>query len=77
MNSKNCVIFNYIPHKPVKKTNFKVWYNEYYNNLIDLYGITKEIIDYKYPENTFENTEDEFINFCKLLYVSSSKHITK
>lgn len=74
---KNTVIFNYIPHKIPKYSKYNIWYNTYYNNLIDLYSITVEILNKRYYNDNklSKNDEKDFNNFCKLIYNSSSKHI--
>lgn len=74
-NQRKCVIFNYIPHKVTKKVYFNVWLNEYYNHLINLFEITKNISNSRYSDSSITN--DSFEIFCTTIYSSSSKYIPK
>jgi len=64
---------NYIPHK--KNCSFDRWYEEYENQLINIYSIMIEILLERYGE---ENIDDiTFIKFCRFIYNSSSQYILK
>jgi hypothetical protein len=71
MKVKKCVIFNYIPHKTPKKSNYNKWYEKYYTHLYSMYKLSNDILKNRYTET--ENID--FDKFCFLIYKYSSKYI--
>lgn len=69
---KNCIIYNYIPHKLNKKNSFNKWYNEYEYDLLNMFEIVKEILESRHQENEYDLNFDKF---CFLIYNSSSTYI--
>lgn len=75
--TKKCVISNYIPHKTPKNPNFYRWYENYKNNLLDIYNIYVNTLRSRYPNINFSIFEtDEYFNlFINRIFDSSSKTI--
>ena len=74
---KKCVISNYIPHKTPTYPKFNKWYDNYKNNLIDVYNIYIETLRERYPDINFNifDKEEYFNLFINLIFDSSSKII--
>lgn len=76
---RKCVIFNYIPHKTPKNTNFLVWYEKYKDHLQEMFFKIVRIIHDNIDEIDKQNieTEHNFNIFINMVYDSSSKYIEK
>lgn len=70
--NKKCVIFNYIPHKLKNKNKFNKWYNEYEYDLLNMFEIVKDILEFRHSEDEYNLN---FEKFCFLIYNSSSTYI--
>lgn len=73
---KKCVINNYIPHPTPQNPKFYKWYNEYENNLMELYSIFIGVVKNRYPYSNIDN-EEYFNFFINNIFESSSKFILK
>lgn len=76
MDRKKTVISNYIPHKTPKITNYYIWSEEYFKNLVDIFEIIRNIINVRHSKNDI-NSNEAFNVFSKMVFNSSSKHIRK
>ena len=68
---------NYIKHRTVKSDNFLDWEHAYFDHLLNMFDIfdnrlqsheSYDYIDWDNPKT--------FRNFCKMIYLNSSGHIT-
>ena len=71
---KDSVIPNYISHKTPKNPNFLKWFEYYKIHIINLFNITKEVMDDHYNSN---DDDINFNDFVHLIYNSSSKYMFK
>jgi|TARA_B110000259_G_C13993643_1_gene393556 hypothetical protein len=77
-DTRKCIRHNYIPYFTPRKLYPDEWYDSYYLQLENLFSIFKNIINNRYQKNKIE-WDSEFIkmNFAKLIYHCSSKHIDR
>jgi hypothetical protein len=68
---RDTVLHNYIPHKTPKNPNFQKWFEYYRTDIINLFNISKEVINEHY------NYDINFSDFVQLIYNSSSKYMFK
>ena len=71
MKVKKCVIFNHIPHKTPKYSNYDKWYEKYHKHLYTMYTLSNDIIKNRYTDMG----NIDFDKFCFFIYKYSSKHI--
>lgn len=76
---KQYEISKYIPHKTPWNANRHDWHNAYLFQLIDMYNIVINIINYRYPKNKirWKTNNQIFHNLSRLLYNCSSNYIFK
>ena len=74
MYTRKCVIYNYIPHKTKRNTKYSTWLMYYKNDIINLYGIFKDIIEARHPGIELD-WKTLFNKFCVYIFKSSSKHV--
>jgi hypothetical protein len=73
---RKCVIDNYIPRKTPRINNYDKWFEEYYKDLVNMFEITRDIINTRYEKDKILSIDDKAFNiFCEMIYNSSSKHI--
>jgi len=66
-----CVKWNYIPHRVrVDKNNYDKWVTEYKRDIENMFSIVEEIL---YARHKIKLKDEDFENFLKMIYNSSSK----
>jgi hypothetical protein len=73
---RKCQIPNYVPHSTPENTNYETWKDAYFQQLIDIHEITKDIMRNQFPKNKIKWDETTFDNLSKVIYKCSSKHIS-
>jgi len=71
MNRKT-VLSNYIPHKQPLHVNFDLWFKYHKKDLINLYIIFKQKMEYEFRIKNWSNIE--FTKFVYFIFNSSSKN---
>lgn len=66
-----------IPRKPVTRISRFDWHHAYVPELIALYGTFISTIETRYPSNRVTWDSKTFNDFSRLMYMSSSRYISK
>jgi len=80
---RRCTIFNYIPHDTPymkkKDENFEKWYENYKEDLIEMYTKTVSIIKNKnFTDTVIDCDSEKYFNiFIYNIYDASSKYILR
>ena len=73
---KNDVFWNIIPAKATRN-NFNLWYNEYVEQILYLYRLFQQIYSTYYSNKIDWDDGKVYLKFVKMIYISSSRHISK
>ena len=68
---RDTVLHNYIVHKTPSNPNFQKWFEYYKTDIINLFNISKEVVNDHY------DCDISFNDFVQLIYNSSSKYMFK
>jgi hypothetical protein len=71
--TRECTRRNYLTHVSPKHPDKNEWIEYYMPELLDMYLITKRIIEYKFPGKTDWDRQSVFTNFVTVIYHCSSK----
>ena len=74
---KNDVFWNIIPPKTATRNNFNIWYDAYIEQILYLYRLFQQKYSTYYKHNIDWNDNTIYSKFVKMIYVSSSRHISK
>lgn len=75
--NRECIRRNIFPVSVKKVPSFTDWYNSYSSHLFNLYNIFSGMITEHFDIKINWVNNRKFINFCKVIYHCSSKHISK